>query len=325
MSKGGSLRKPVPNVDSHDLLKVMEEYVNIKGANNAFVLGPYDRIKRSQAANGPGLSNNADLLSALLSVAPAGQVKAGVLRGHLMTLALKYKFMSSWCPQAAKVIVCHKADCIMTMLSHLRRIRMDSGRVREMQHKAAYADVLAVEKLCNMLELPHAPALDIASERGPVSPVAGLTKHTCSTLWANYTAADWTALQLACDAELCKAALCQMSSSSLFHSDVAQAQVASNAAPMATVPKRPSAVGDAAVAWTCSSKGKLYLTKAAESSYIRIKLGVDRYKVLATISESRCHNHKVVISRLAAWMLQQPSLTVEQIAKQKDRLVKSSC
>ena len=76
VKKGGNNRQRVPDVDPLLLLKVMDDYVKKRGVNQAFVLGSYDTITRSQAANGPGLSKNADLLAALLSVAPAGLFKA---------------------------------------------------------------------------------------------------------------------------------------------------------------------------------------------------------------------------------------------------------
>ena len=119
MSRGGNFRKRVPDVDPSQLLVVMENYVKTKGVHKAFVFGSYDNMTRSQAAYGPGLAKNADLLSALLSVAPAGLFKSRVLGEHLMILATNHKLMPCMSPEAVKVLVSRKADCIMTMMCHL--------------------------------------------------------------------------------------------------------------------------------------------------------------------------------------------------------------
>jgi len=205
MSRGSNFRKPVPDVDPLRLLQVMDNYVKIKGVDNAFLLGPYEQITRSQAAYGPGLAKNADLLEALLSVAPAGKLKPLVLRRHLMTLASKYKFMSFSCPEVAKVLVRHKADCIMAMLQHLRRLRLSSARVREMKHKAVHEDILAVDKLYHLLELPNAPAFDIATHWAQAclhpKQVRPLQRKASTTYWTGYSAAELatrSAYEIAC-------------------------------------------------------------------------------------------------------------------------------
>jgi len=353
MSRGSNFRKPVPDVDPLRLLQVMDNYVKIKGVDNAFLLGPYEQITKSQAAYGPGLAKNADLLEALLSVAPAGKLKPLVLRRHLMTLASKYKFMSFSCPEVAKVLVRHKADCIMAMLQHLRRLRLSSARVREMKHKAVHEDILAVEQLCQLLELPNAPAFDSASHwaqaclhHQQVRPLKRKASTTCRT---GHTATELTT-KSAYDTAFAIIASMQLSASSKSHRldvshsaahmkiDVAHSQVAPNAAPK-TKPiaksRRPTAAtirspasatfaGDCAVAWISSSLGKMYITRAASSSFIRIKMGKGRYKVVVTISDPKCPNHKVVISELAAWIVQHPNLTMEQLHLKKDKLVAAS-
>jgi len=232
MPRGGSRRRCVPHSDPLLLLNVMDNHVKIKGVSHAFSLGSYEQIRRSHGACGPGLAQNSDLLEALLNVAPAGHLKPSVLRGHLMTLANKYNFLCIACPDLAKLVVCHKADCIMTMLCHLRRVRMHAARARAMMHKSFHCDVIAVEHLCNLLELPNVPACDMESYRDACQ-AAGpgrcckckdawlqsrpLKRKASNTPWTGYTAADWAAMS-ASDADMAANAVCQLSTSSRYHS-----------------------------------------------------------------------------------------------------------
>jgi len=83
MSRGGERRRPVPEMDSMELLVVLDKFVKATGIKQAFFFGPYEVIGRSQAVYAGGLAENYELLEAVLSVAPAGEVKASVLKGHI--------------------------------------------------------------------------------------------------------------------------------------------------------------------------------------------------------------------------------------------------
>jgi len=163
MSRGGDRRKPVPEMDSIELMVVLDNFVKANGVKQAFSFGTYDVIGRSQAVYAGGLAENYDLLETILSVAPAGEVKASVLRGHLVKLALKYDGLTKNSPLSKDLWAGKAADTISTMLAHLRRVRLDIIRAKQMQHKATDADVIAVEKLCNLLELPDVPAFELSS------------------------------------------------------------------------------------------------------------------------------------------------------------------
>ena len=47
------MRRPVPEVDSLNLLDMLDKYVKTKGVKTAFCCGPYEHIGRTQAAYGP--------------------------------------------------------------------------------------------------------------------------------------------------------------------------------------------------------------------------------------------------------------------------------
>ena len=114
------------------LLGMLDKYVKTKGVKTAFFFGAYEHIGRTQAAYGPGLAFNFDILETLLSVAPAGEVKASVLKGHLMTLQAKFDGLSNNSPFSKDLWSGHKADIMSTMRCHLRRVRQDTIRARQM-------------------------------------------------------------------------------------------------------------------------------------------------------------------------------------------------
>ena len=180
------MRRPVPKVDSLNLLDVLDKYVRTKGVKAAVFFGPYAHIGRTQAAYAPGLAFNFDILEALLSVAPAGEVKSRVLKGHLMTLQAKYDGLSNNSPFSKDLWSGHRADIISTMLCHLRRVRQDTIRARQMQHTATDADVLAVDKLCMLLELTDASAFEGSSPRDDTLSLPG--SRACSR--ASYPGRD---------------------------------------------------------------------------------------------------------------------------------------
>ena len=154
MHKGCAARKPVPNVDSMMLFDVMDNYVKVTGARTAFFYGPYENISKSQAAYGPGLAHNFLLLSELLKLVPAGEVKASVLKGSLLLLADKYDGLSNNSSIPAHMWAANRADGIITMLYHLRRVRTTTLRAQQLHHKATDADLLAVEQRCLLEEMP---------------------------------------------------------------------------------------------------------------------------------------------------------------------------
>ena len=172
------MRRPVPEVDSLNLLDVLDKYVRTKGVKAAVFFGPYEHIGRTQAAYAPGLAFNFDILEALLSVAPAGEVKQSVLKGHLMTLQAKYDGLSNNSPFSKDLWSGHRADIMSTMPCRLRRVRQDTIRARQMQHKATDADVLAVDKLCLLLELTDASAFEGSSPRDDTMSLPG--SRACS-------------------------------------------------------------------------------------------------------------------------------------------------
>ena len=98
MSRGGDRRRPVPDVDSQDLFEMLDNYVKTSGIRKAFFFGSYEIIGRAQAVYAGGLVENYDLLEGILKVAPAGEVKASVLKGHLIKLAVKYDGLTNQSP-----------------------------------------------------------------------------------------------------------------------------------------------------------------------------------------------------------------------------------
>jgi hypothetical protein len=174
------MRRPVPEVDSMELLEELDKYVKSTGIKQAFYFGPYEVISRSQAAYGGGLAANSEILATVLRVAPAGEVKANVLKGHMMKLATRYNGLTQGSPLGMDLWAGKKADIILTMLAHLRRVRQDTPRAKQLQHKATDADVLKVEKLCNLLDMPHASAFEMPSPRDSAWSLPGSCKAPSS-------------------------------------------------------------------------------------------------------------------------------------------------
>ena len=103
------------------------------------------------------------------------EVKAQV---HMMTLQAKYDGLSNNSPFPKDLWSGQRADIISTMLCHLRRVRQDTIRARQMQHKATDADVLAVDKLCLLLELTDASAFEGSGPRDDTMSLPG--SRACS-------------------------------------------------------------------------------------------------------------------------------------------------
>jgi len=139
MGKGGCLRQQVPQVAQGSLQVVIDALAVTRGS---FDFGPYERICRSQAVCASGLLWNQKLIQGLCDVSAAGLMSLGQLKlcflRHPSLNRSVYK---------ADLWAGDRAEKVLTLLCHWRRVSREPERLRQCLSKANAEESAAVQGL----------------------------------------------------------------------------------------------------------------------------------------------------------------------------------
>ena len=119
-------------MDQHELNEALNRAYKHSSRRDILNFGIYDRVSRAQAVSAEGLCANAEVLKQIIMFCPQAeiqhhQLKASVMQfQHLNDSHYKHDLWASM-----------KAERLLTMLCHVRRIARGSDRFRQCLHKAS--------------------------------------------------------------------------------------------------------------------------------------------------------------------------------------------
>ena len=122
--KGGPRRQPTPTIDMEHLVDILKDQVKKLGASNAFQLGVYMTMSKTQAINATGLLAQESFILKLMDVNEVlvfnyKDLKAGYTEVCKTYPELKDSFLLDM-----RVALAGKlAEATMTMLTHVRRLK----------------------------------------------------------------------------------------------------------------------------------------------------------------------------------------------------------
>jgi hypothetical protein len=156
VGRGGPRRAPLPRVDADSLLECLRDYVRHSGTKVGLSFGPYDVIARQQAACGGGLAANHSLLERLLDLAPTGEVSFSSLKTAFFAVITANPMLMGATDYKPDIVAGMKAERVMTMLNHLRRIKRCNVRHSQMRSKCSGLDDKLVGQLLSKMVLNEA-------------------------------------------------------------------------------------------------------------------------------------------------------------------------
>ncbi|CAE7360173.1 unnamed protein product [Symbiodinium sp. CCMP2592] len=128
-------RSCIPKYDKEGLKKSLSEYVKAKGTKDAFVLGPYEKLARSKAANGLGLLQLSMLISVFLDHVPAAELHISFLKDVMLGLVSSYPALSG--SLSPGLWANWMVERVLTLLNHVRRLSCSAVRLQEACSKLA--------------------------------------------------------------------------------------------------------------------------------------------------------------------------------------------
>ena len=122
---GGLTTRPAPPLDMDALGPAICKWAIYHGAT----FGEYDNIHRSQAASGPGLASNYELLKILVGISPTMEYTPSALKvGFVDAVRKQPKLNTTQYNNTSWANL--KAERIITMCNHCRRLARDTDRWR---------------------------------------------------------------------------------------------------------------------------------------------------------------------------------------------------
>ena len=165
----------MPAVDADALLEWLREYVSNIGFKRALGFAAYDSIARQQAACGAGHAANYMLLDGLLTLAPSAEVSFSRLKSAVFATCAANPSLMGGAEYRPGIFAGLKAERIMTMLNHIRRVARCKVRLAQMRSKCSAREFEAVEKLLKKIQLNE--AAPFASESGSADGVTPVKKR----------------------------------------------------------------------------------------------------------------------------------------------------
>ena len=154
MGRGGGVRTAVQVIDEDALADSLLKHVEDMGVKDALNFSSYELIGKSHAVVAAGLAKNHCILKALLSVAPACEIKMSTLCKMMKRLLGEYpklKLHSRDKSYSDELWCGRRSDILCTMLAHLRRVHLSSLKYKEMKSKANVEHMEIVNCLLGMI------------------------------------------------------------------------------------------------------------------------------------------------------------------------------
>jgi hypothetical protein len=275
-------RVATPPYDCQLLDNVVRKYIEKAGVTKALDLGMYNQMSLNSAAHGFGILQNSKLLKALLSVSPYAMFKAGDLKQALVMAASSFSNLvpgnqmynvSGWANL--------KAERLMVLLNHLRRISNSPTRLRQASNK-----------------------LDAQSKEALLALTA--TVKEASELSCKAAMSDLSIEALEQDASLDRdlencVPMPPCKKSKAYESCVAEEGGSLTAADACSFAEKPIAAMGI----------KYVLTLAAAQSYIQYRTpGTPKKKLLIAVSAKQSSRHKQIVKLMYEHFQKNPSLDV---------------
>ena len=122
--KGGPRRQPTPTIDMEHLVDILKDQVKKLGASNAFQLGVYMTMSKTQAINATGLLAQESFILKLMDVNEVLVFNYKDLKTGYTEVCKTYPELKDSFPLDMRVALAGKlAEATMTMLTHVRRLK----------------------------------------------------------------------------------------------------------------------------------------------------------------------------------------------------------
>ena len=118
-------------------------------------LGPYESIPTNFAASGQGLLKLKPILEKLLEVCPSAEPPEGALREAAVRMATASPQLLKGCPFSIQVWGGLKTKKLITVFSHLRRLRREPRKFEAACLKLVGPEVIELQGLLNLITLRH--------------------------------------------------------------------------------------------------------------------------------------------------------------------------
>ena len=344
--RGGAFRKAVGPCDAAKLEQALVEYVRNTGVTIAFNFGRYDSILKTAAACGSGLAHNYRFLDSFLTAVPCGEISLTDLKNVLLHVTSKFDGMnSSGLSDASWIMLVSKR--ILTMLSHLRRIKQNSVKLTQAQQRCDMHQARTIENLLGKLHLLDHPGGARGLKRS--SSECSVDSDGFPTMLAapspsppqkkSAAAKDFTLAQLSGSDVLWSSALAAapVPTKPTKRSElILQMQKGASApeapAVVAATPQKPkpkskppstsSRKSDTLLRAGSSKKlGLLKMVYASKQSYIQMKDG-SRWLLVVACSETMSCRHASIIDKLARAAVSKPLDKSQLLAMRADLVAK---
>jgi len=145
--RGGARHKPAPVVDANVLAAVFAKH------KSSFAdFGLYEHVSVSQACKGKGLVAHYDLLKAMLTLCPSGDMPSSSARTALLTVICSCPEINSSIYNSAvwAGMRCERLGCL---LNHLRRLAREPERLKQAAMAMGGSDLAKLKTLISMVNM----------------------------------------------------------------------------------------------------------------------------------------------------------------------------
>lgn len=162
--KGGPRHKPRPAVDLDAVSRAVVGHCVLHGCK----FGRYDSLARSQAASGPGICENEELLGRLLVV-------HNTLEFAMLPLKQAFLEVVRQCPMANdttynnQIWASLKAERVLTMCNHLRRLAREPIRFQQASGRCTGHQLETLQRLVGMVSAEKLVEVQAALPPAPSS------------------------------------------------------------------------------------------------------------------------------------------------------------
>jgi hypothetical protein len=168
-SRGGARRQKVADMSQPAVHELFQEHVKKHGVTQGLYFHEYELMDRSHAAGARGLGNNFTVLEQVLKLCPAAELKATMLTNVFTLLAKQYRGLNAT-SLPDDLWAGRRGDILSTMLCHLRRIKGDLVRYKQLKHKATDSDMDKVNVLLSLVRMSGHRDEETQSEAATMAP-----------------------------------------------------------------------------------------------------------------------------------------------------------
>ena len=172
MSRGGAYRVAPPAVSAPDIYNVFKDHL-------AWVsdFGIYEGLSRNTQPDGAGLARLEMFLTALLKLAPCGEIAPGVIKKGFEQIVFEHPKLNTSAYHNG-VWAGSRQERLTTVLYHVRRLHREPERFRQVAAKLTSAELNVLRHLVNMIEDSDSCSSSKKPKRSLDSQDAGSTQES---------------------------------------------------------------------------------------------------------------------------------------------------